>query len=271
MDTRDLTPPGGSIRIRLRVLFERIVSRLADSFADGQTAITPLMAELVHIPQKQLWGTWPSGVNLDNYNFALGAHNWPKEGDPIELIYIGALLHVRNLIPLCRAVEAAHNAGMDFTFSLYGNGAASSDLEEYAKHTSERIRVNSPVPRDQIPHLLLNAHVGVVSLFSADCKIFQASSPIKLFEYMAAGLPILAVRMACHSDVIGNGKFVFWVEQADEESLLQALRHIWKSASMLESMGAQAASSAADWTWQASALKLKSALGNGMARAWADE
>ena len=83
---------------------------------------------------------------------------------------------------------------------------------------------------------------------------------------MAAGLPILATRTACYTDVVSNGKYAFWAESADVSGILVALRLIWEAQSSLNRMGDQAATAASAWTWHVSAKKLKSALESGLAR-----
>ena len=47
---------------KLRGKFYFLMNNLANQLADGQTAITQRMADLLHIPHEKLWGTWPSGV-----------------------------------------------------------------------------------------------------------------------------------------------------------------------------------------------------------------
>ena len=42
---------------------------------------------------------------------------------------------------------------------------------------------------------------------------FGVSSPIKLFEYLAAGLPILATRIDCHTNVVGNADCAVWLDE----------------------------------------------------------
>ena len=273
MDIRDLHAPardfdvaGLHLKNRLKVLFDNFAHRLANRWADGQTAITQRMVDLVQIPSQHLWGTWPSGVNLVSFAPAQADRRWPLPGEPIHLVYIGELLHERNLLPLCQAVEEANATGMTFILSLIGDGESRVDLERFALQTAGRIRVISPVPHDQIPEWLAQAHIGVTSIFHTDQELFQASSPIKLFEYMAAGLPILGTRSACHTDVVGNGEYAFWVEKADVSGLLAALRLVWQNRDSLSKMGSHAAIASQAWTWQESARKLKAALEYGMVK-----
>ena len=264
MDTRDRDPVGGTIKNQLRALYGTLASWLANRWVDGQTAITERMAKLVQIPNDQLWGIWPSGVNLEQFFPAQEMRMWPEEGMPIRLVYIGALLHERNLLPMCEAVETVNTDKMKFEFLLYGDGDARAELEAFAIRTNGRIKVLPPIPHEQIPFVLAQAHVGVTSLFFTEQELFQASSPIKLFEYMASGLPILATRMPCHSDVVGEGNYVFWVDEADKAVMEATLQLIWDSQIQLSEMGSQAANAARGWTWRASAIKLKRALEHGL-------
>ena len=249
----------------VRRVFESVMNRTANRWADGQTAITQRMAETVRIPPQKLWGVWPSGVDLDQFSSASIVRRWPEDGEPVTLVYVGALHYERNLMSLCRAVERANAEGMAFALALIGEGTQRFELEGFASQTEGRVYVMPPVPHDQVPGMLARAHVGVLPFPDEDK--FRVSSPIKLFEYLGAGLPILATRVACHTDVVGSGKYVFWAEDGSVEGLLAAVRLIWHGRRFLDRMGREAARAARAWTWQASALKLKAALEYGLSKA----
>ncbi len=262
MDTRTVPMSLETWKARTRAMFEYLMNRMANKWADGQTTITWRMAQAVHVPIQHLWGTWPSGVNPGQFNPAKMARQWPLPGMPIYLIYVGVLHQERNLLALCHAVEAANSEGMSFNLSVVGDGGERSALEAYAGQTQGRIQVIPPVPHEQIPTLLAQSHVGVLPFRDEEC--FRVSSPIKLFEYMAAGLPILATRIACHTDVVSGGEFVFWSEGDSVADLRLGLMQVWQNQSSLSRMGSEAATAANFWTWQASARKLSAALKHGM-------
>jgi glycosyltransferase involved in cell wall biosynthesis len=265
MDTRDLALPEAGLKNRVRVLFEQTMHRVAGVLADGQTAITRRMADLVHIPTRKLWGMWPSGVNLERFAIARETRHWPQDDAPVGLVYVGVMLRQRHLLELCQAVERANAEGMAFTFTLVGNGPARHELEAYAAQSAGRIRLPGQVPHAQVPDCLAQAHVGVTAMFPPEQLISQAASPIKLFEYIAAGMPVLATRTACHTDVAGESGYVFWAEDASVESLLAALRHIWQARATLELRGQEAARASHDWTWHEAAKKLRLSLEHGLA------
>lgn len=261
MDTRtvEMSDEGKeSWKDRIRRAYHKFVENSINQWVDGRLAITHRMADAVNIPHDKLWGVWPSGVNQQLFVPALSARKWPRRGEPIQLVYVGVLNYERNLLTFCRAVERANAQGMNFKFSMIGNGTERADLEDFAAQTEGRISVLPPVQHTQVPEILGNAHVGVLAF--PDEEKFRVSSPIKLFEYMAAGLPILATRISCHTDVIENGDYVFWAENSDEESLTDALALAWQNSDCLSEMGSRAASASVKWTWGESANKLKSAL-----------
>jgi len=248
---------------QVRRALHKFTNRLANRWADGQMAITQRMAKWARIPPEKLWGVWPSGVDLDQFAPAQMARRWPLPGEPIHLVYIGVLHYERNLMSLCRAVEKANAKGIAFVLSLIGDGTERLDLEKFALQTEGRVRIIPTVPHDQVPGLLAQAHVGVLAF--PDEEKFRVSSPIKLFEYMAAGLPILATRIVCHTDVVGSGEYAFWAEDASVEGLLAALRLVWQGRDSLSKMGNQATAAAQAWTWHESAKKLKVSLEYGLA------
>jgi glycosyltransferase involved in cell wall biosynthesis len=264
MDSRDTIDfAQGNLKTRLRHQWFQLIYGLSATLLDGQTAITPRMAELVGIPPQQLWGVWPSGVNPQAFGVAYQKRCWPAAsvGDTtIHLAYLGIFLEKRNLLPFCRAVKRAYDEGMQFIFSLYGHGPLAAELKAFATQTRGAVRVQQPIPHEQLPDLLAQVHVGVTSLPDPNDIKYGASSPLKLFEYMAAGLPILATSNKCYTDVIGSGRYVFWATEASEEALLDALRQIWQMREELPRLGRQAMAAAQSWTWTAAAKKLYAAL-----------
>ena len=266
MDTRTLTmEPEDRLtwKDRLRGAYDLLMSNLANRWADGRLAITERIAVALNIPKEKLWGIWPSGVELHQFQTAYTERRWPSAGEPIHLIYIGSMHYERNLMILSKAVVKANEEGAIFKLTLIGDGRERADLEHFAAATSGQVKVISPIPPEEIPGWLARAHVGVLP-FPDELK-FQVSSPIKLFEYMAAGMPILASRIVCHTDIVGNNHYAFWSDGSDINGLLAALREIWSSSQdKLQEMGLQALKDAPKWSWSESAHKLKTALQKGV-------
>jgi glycosyltransferase involved in cell wall biosynthesis len=252
----------------VRRAFAALAERCANLWADGRTVITPQMATALSIPEERLWGVWPSGVNLELFAPAQKRHRWPAEDEAIRLIYVGVLNYERNLISLCKAVVAANAQGMAFELAMVGNGSEREDLEAFARQTDGCVKVVPPVPHEQVPEILAGAHVGTLP-FPDEVK-FRVSSPIKLMEYMAAGLPVLATRITANTDIVGGGGFAVWADGSDVESLVEALRELWSRRAELPALSREAARAAHSWTWRAAAQKLGQALKSGLAQQQAE-
>lgn len=267
MDTRDMPDPSDtSWRVNLHLKFYQFAHWLANRFADAQIAITEKMAELVKIPPHQLVGTWPSGVDVEKFSLTPPIRQWAHNGDPVQLIYIGSLLKKRNPLALCEAVKAVSAAGVNVQLTLYGDGEERPNIEAFAQKAGEMIRIEPPVPHDAVPRLLNQAHVGVTSLPEPDDEKYQASSPVKLFEYMAAGLPILGTSNLCHTNVLNGAPYAFWAESPSKEALAHALRQIWEQRAELPALSAAARADADEWTWAGAARKLNAALHEALRR-----
>lgn len=265
MDTRTLPMEAedkASWKERLRGAFLLQMNKMANIVFDGRTAITNRMAESLHIPPKKLWGVWPSGVQLEIFSNTVPRRNFLQSDEPIHIIYIGSVYHERNLLTLAKAVTQANAKEHIFTLSIIGDGNARSELENYSREKGIHIHIDPPVPHEEIPGWLAKAHIGTLPF--PDEEKFRVSSPIKLFEYLAAGLPVLATKIACHTDVIENNDVAFWAESSDQEGLFNALQRIKENREKLAEMGRSAAGLAQKWTWQSSADKLKHALEYGL-------
>jgi glycosyltransferase involved in cell wall biosynthesis len=266
LDSRTVPMEGKSAtwRDRLRNAYFYFMRALVNRLVDGQTSITQRMAEELNIPKRRLWGTWPSGVDLDAFYPAKIIRVWPKEEEAVRVVYLGVMAPGRNLLELCRAVDRANREGMRFELSLIGSGKEYDKLVEFASRTDGKVQVLPPIPHSQAPQALSRMHVGALPF--ADEQKFRVSSPIKLFEYMGSGMPILATRIVCHTDVILDHPCAFWAEDASADGLFSALREVWGKRAKLKSMGDVALDVAKEYTWIVSAKKLTMALKEGLVR-----
>ena len=262
MDTRTLPmEPEETLtfRAKLRRAYLGWVDRKGHRWFDGRMAITPAMAEALEIPEEKLWAVWPSGVKPEIFSSCSQKRKYPQENEIIKLIYIGCMHVERNLMAMSKAIVKANQKKQRFQLVLVGDGNDFEALEEYAKAHVEDILIHGPVPQKDIPQWLADAHVGILPF--PDEQKFQVSSPIKLFEYMAAGMPIMATRIRCHTDVINeNAGYIFWINGSDEAAILAALKDLAQSRSSLSHMGARSLENIQHWSWQASAQKIDKGL-----------
>ena len=89
-------------------------------------------------------------------------------------------------------------------------------------------------------------------------------SPTKLFEYMAAGRPIVASRLGQIGDVLEHERTALMVEPGDAGQLADALVRLAHDAELRDRIGEAARAEAAErHTWTANAERVLSAAGGG--------
>ncbi len=248
-----------TVRAKLRRLYLNVVDRKGHHWFDGRMVITPAMAEVLKIPEEKVWAIWPSGVKPDFFASCSQDRFYPKDDEPIKLIYIGCMHVERNLMAMSRAVVKANRQKRRFQLILVGDGNQFDELAAFANDHPEDIQVYGAVPQKEVPIWLSKSHVGILPF--PDEEKFRVSSPIKLFEYMAAGMPILATKIRCHTDVIDTAaEYVFWANGSEEDALLSTLEAVADRKIDLESMGGHALVNLQHWSWEASARKIDTGL-----------
>ncbi|MGC0249400.1 glycosyltransferase family 4 protein [Pseudactinotalea sp. Z1748] len=109
--------------------------------------------------------------------------------DRFTAVYAGAHGPANGLDLLLRAAAKVQDLPLEIV--LIGGGVAKSALQVQAAELAlTNVTFRNPVPKEEVPDLLAAADLGLHVL--ADVELFRTSvSPNKLFDYMAAGLPVL--------------------------------------------------------------------------------
>ena len=114
---------------------------------------------------------------------------------PIRLVYHGRLDLGRAVPDLVTVVERLREAGHDAVLRMFGRGDAVPRLEELAADRPW-VELLGPVPLEEVGPLLAECHIGLIPL--PDRFVWHFASPLKLFEFAAAGLPVVATDITCH-------------------------------------------------------------------------
>lgn len=258
LDYRSLPMDTRSVKGKLRSLMFYAGHELASRLDLKVTAITDRIAGALRLRSDQLIGIWPSGANIDDFKQAMEKRRWPGEHEPIRLVYIGAMQAERNLIAVANAAKIASEKGVDLTLSIIGDGDQKTSLEKIAATRGyEFARVWGPVPQHRIPELLGDYDIGILPF--PNVPKMNVSSAIKMFEYMAAGMPILATEIEAHTSVFKDSDFVFWTAE-DAASMARGIMAIARCKTTLPVLGKKAGEYSKMWDWSESAKKLSHAI-----------
>ncbi len=116
------------------------------------------------------------------------------------------------------------------------------------------VRCLGRVPHDDVPALLAACDGAVVS-FPEDPAYARAMSPLKLFEYLAAGLPIIAPDLPNLREVLDESCALF-VPLGNADALAAAMTRLRSDAALRSRLAAAAANRASAHTWHARAERV---------------
>jgi len=116
-------------------------------------------------------------------------------------LYQGYLLADRQLN---RLIRAARFVDPGVVIVMMGEGAAQPDLESLIaqEQVGDRVRIIPPVPHAELLAWTAAADVGLIVYGQDHSPNVQMCLPNKLFEYLMAGIPVLASPLEAVADII---------------------------------------------------------------------
>jgi len=238
---------------------EWLFVRVADELLTTSPAYADVMASRYRIRKPTVVRNVPS--------FAL-----PPVGDPAPArlngrrvaVYFGAVTRGRGLEV---AIDALREVD-DLELRIVGPDAWGFRelLREQARRSGvdDRVALLEPVPPGGAPALFADADVGL-ALIEPVCLSYRLTLPNKLFEYMAAGLPVLASDLPAISALLAESGAGIAVERVDPGSVAAGLRAALAPERNAE-LRAAARAAAAVVTWEAERELLSRAYDQAMER-----
>lgn len=187
-----------SLEYRLVKTYERRLFRRSDGIVVLTRALRDWLRDGAVVGPRPLLEVVPCCVDMNRFAPDAGARARVREelglGDRLTLVYAGSLgtwYLEPEMASFARALRArARAAGREVAFACFTPSDASSlrRLVEAAGFTSDEIVVRRVAPRDMPAHLA----VGDIGLsFIQSCFSKKGSSPTKVAEYLACGLPVV--------------------------------------------------------------------------------
>lgn len=157
--------------------------------------------------------------------------NWSEKKK--EFCYVGGISLVRGVKEAVRACEFLEK---DIVFNLAGN-FVESDLEaEVTAYKSwERVRPWGFVNRTGVRDVLQRSKVGLVTLHPI--PNYLDSLPVKMFEYMAAGIPVVASNFPYFKSIVEKIGCGVCVNPLDPKAIADAVTNILLDDAAARKMG----------------------------------
>lgn len=130
-------------------------------------------------------------------------HTYNLSADKIIILYQGNLLRNRNLDALIKAMSFIHESHIHLVFM--GNGAYKEDLLKLTKKLKliSRVHFHDAVPQEKLLSYTVSADIGLIP-YQPICLNNLYCTPNKLYEYIVAGLPIIATDLPEISKIVSN-------------------------------------------------------------------
>ncbi|MFZ5822127.1 MAG: glycosyltransferase family 4 protein [Chloroflexota bacterium] len=209
--------------------------RKCDVLVCVSNTLKEMILDNVNIPSEKIL-VIPNGVDTIRFD--------PKKYTPKRLFdgpvlgFVGALVNWHRLDVLLESLANIRREGIHLNLVVVGDGpmratweeqAAQFELQEYTCFTGR-------VSWDQIPPYIAGFDLGFMG--NAKMEIGEMyHSPLKLYEYMAMGLPVIASSYEDAKKMINHGEQGYLFSPSDKDDLKQILRQAYKDQCRWKEIG----------------------------------
>lgn len=179
-------------------------------------AATPAIAQAYPHPRKTVVANYPALEEL-----AAGESDFSQRER--RVVYVGEITRLRGVVEMVNAVEALPR---DIHLTLVGPFETPALAHEVNSLTAwKRVEYLGPRHRSDLPAILGRARAGLLIMLPARNHI--DALPTKMFEYMAAGLPVIvSSAVPLCAEVVRRHECGLVVDPADCNAIAQAIRTI---------------------------------------------
>jgi glycosyltransferase involved in cell wall biosynthesis len=209
----------GSIKERIdNYLSWEFLIKVFGGIPDSYSLITEYMKD----EMKRLYGFspktycyWSSAVSLENFNLS-GMQKTNKE--VITFFYHGTITETRGIGLLYDAFKIllGKSNKNNIRLLIVGEGSYLNELRERTKNDGllDKVVITGYVQYNEILNYIVQADICVCPL--PNRVEWNVSSPIKIFEYMAVGKPIVCTDIPAHRNVLDGQPFAIFTGDTTE-------------------------------------------------------
>jgi glycosyltransferase involved in cell wall biosynthesis len=175
----------------------------------------------------------PNGVDLDRFTTAAASTAIKKRLGLERAIVLGFSGFARSWHGLEWAVDALTELPSNVRLVIVGDGPAMPALLDQARACGVEARVHA---LGQIRHEDIAAYMGTFDI-ALQPRAVAYASPLKLFEYMALGRPIVAPDQPNVREILTHEESALLFAPDDKRSFVEALKRLCQDATLRSRLG----------------------------------
>jgi hypothetical protein len=148
------------------------------------------------------------------------------------LCYVGGITVIRGITELVESIQFIPNARLNIA-GAYSPESLKTDLMQLEGW--KKVNDLGYIGREEIVHVLNRSKIGMVTLYPQEN--YLESLPIKLFEYMLAGLPVVASNFPLWKEIIESCDCGLTVDPKNPHEIAEAVQLILANEHRAEEMG----------------------------------
>lgn len=175
---------------------------------------------------------------------------WSEKKD--EVCYVGGIALIRGIKEMVKAMEYTNNIKLNLAGSF-----SEKDIEDEVKGYKGWDNVNELgfLDRKGVFDLYKKSKAGIVTLHPI--INYLDALPVKMFEYMATGLPVISSDIKLWKDIIEGNNCGICVNPFEPEEIAEAIEYIMTHPKVAEQMGQNGKKAVLEkYNWQVEQMKL---------------
>jgi len=201
---------------------------------------------------------WPNGTDVERFKLNISKEQARTKLNLIQkqgiVLYTGQLFGWKGVDTLIKAVNLVNESA-----NIYIVGGNDKDVKmlkrEIPEANNKRIRFISFQPHDLIPTWLRAADVLILPNTAKQKVSCYYTSPMKMFEYMASGRPIVASNTPSILEILNNKNALF-AEADNPNSFGEKINYVLDNPEKVLVLWERAQEEVEKYTWKNRARKI---------------